>query len=284
MQNIKGRYNSTLITRPSTKKSILSKNSLHGWGVKVAIIDSGITGDVQCSDSIDYTNTGLMDTYNHGTGVAKIIKFFAPGANLYVAKVGAQKPSEAYVLRALKWAEDVGAQIVNLSCGFDENRPLTGCKDKCVLCQTVNYLSSKGIVVVVAAGNDMKQEGKPMPCPACATKAITVGAIDQNGKLAEYSISGKLDKPNILAPGSLYIDGEYFEGTSFAAPIVTGLLASTLNNYPSIEKTIEIMYGTAKNIGLPIYKQGHGIIDIEKFVEELHNEKIDGTSEGYKQN
>jgi subtilisin family serine protease len=280
VKNSIGKYCSTIITSPPLKKSILVKKSLMGWGTKVAVLDSGVSKDVKYTDCKDFTGTGIIDTFGHGAYVAKIIKFYAPAANLYIAKIGPEKPVEANIMQALKWAQDMGVNIINISSGIYENRPLSGCKDRCTLCQAVNLASDKGIVVVVAAGNDPR---KIMPCPACSSKAITVGAVDQDGYLAKYNVKGRGGKPNILAPGSVCIDGTPLEGTSFAAPIISGILAATMNKYPDIEKTRRILYNTATDLGLPVNMQGNGVLNIESFLEVLEHEQIDDTSKGYEE-
>ncbi len=272
----------TLTTSPPTQKSLLSKSGFVGWGTKVVIIDSGLSdSSIQPVDSIDFTDTGIADNYGHGTYVARIVNFFAKGAKIYIAKVGNEKPEQANVIRALKWAMDIGANLVNISCGFEQDRPMGGCREECAVCQAVNFVSNAGIKVIIAAGNSGK-EGIPISCPGIVKNAITVGAVEENG-LAEYSSKGTSEsgKPNILAPGKVEIDGRVCRGTSFAAPIITGVLASTLNKYPDIEKTTLKLYNSANDIGLPIHCQGHGIFDLNRFISEVQNEEVNDCSKGF---
>jgi len=276
-----GTYYDTIITSPVIRKSLLTKNALVGWGnTKVVIIDSGISDDsIKPIEAIDFTGTGLCDRTGHGTYIAKIIHHFAKGSNLCIAKVGDSGPEKAYVIRALKWACDIGANLVNLSCGFTEDRPLGGCKDKCPICKAVNLAASKGVTVIVAAGNDGEKKGV-ISCPGMATRAITVGAVDENGYLASYSSRGVpgVFKPNILAPGTISINGKTIMGTSFAAPIITGVLAATMNKYSDIENTIKIMYSTARDLGLPKHCQGHGVFEFCRFMEGILNENLNDRS------
>ncbi len=161
---------------------------LDGEGIKIALIDTGI----------DYTHNDLkgfpdgkviggydflekdndpMDKDGHGTAVAGIIaadgnmKGIAPKARLLAYKVTSNGnfTSSLDIIRALEMAARDGANIVNISIGMDTvNLEIDN---------AVNNLVRKGILVVVAAGNN-GQNG--MGSPATAKDAITVGAVASN--------------------------------------------------------------------------------------------------------
>lgn len=268
-----GEYLSTVAFTPAVHKRLLANRGLVGWGdTKVVIIDSGVNeAEVTVVDTKDFTGTGIRDFIGHGTRVSKIVKHFARGANLYVAKVGNNPPMGDNVLMALEWAAEVGADLVNISIGF-ECKPN---KERCLLCRLLNKISSMGIIVVVAAGNDGEKGEGFIACPGCAEKAITVGAIDENENLAYYSSKGTpgQNKPNILAPGAVYIDGALDSGTSFSAPIITGILASSISKTNSND-VIKKLYQTAKDLGLPRHHQGNGLLNLDQFVTEVCDEKI----------
>jgi subtilisin family serine protease len=87
-----------------------------------------------------------------------------------------------------------------------------------------------GVFMVVSSGNESKTDA--MGWPACAPHAISVGAIDKQGNVAEFSNSASF--LTILAPGVKIlssvgapgkIDFDYKGGTSMAAPHVAGALA-----------------------------------------------------------
>ena len=119
-------------------------------------------------------------------------------------------------------------------------------------------------------------------CPGRVDNAVTVGAIDISMKLAGYSSIGKpgSGKPNLVAPGNGYIDGLRFEGTSFAAPVISGVLAAILYRSGNIYNAIEYIYRTARDLHLPRHCQGLGCIDIEKLVGVIVNEATNSKSEG----
>ncbi|TQV95381.1 subtilisin-like protease PR1F [Cordyceps javanica] len=90
----------------------------------------------------------------------------------------------------------------------------------------------KGVLVVVAAGNAC--EDASAWSPASASAALTVGAIDQNWEVAEYSNYGS--SVNIFAPGTDILsagwrsdsDQSLESGTSMATPHVSGLALNAM--------------------------------------------------------
>jgi len=276
-----GEYFSTICFEPPLRKSLLVSNQMLGWGdTRVAVIDSGVNPIVNVIESKDFTGTGDFDYLNHGTRVAQIIKHFAKGCSLYSAKVGNAEPDELNMLGAIEWAFEKGVNIINISAGFKRK-----CEGNCELCQLISQVSRLGVAIVVAAGNEQNVEDS-IYCPGRVDNAVTVSAIDINMKLASYSSIGKpgSGKPNIVAPGNGYIDGRRFEGTSFAAPVISGVLAAILYKSGNIYKAIEYIYRTAKDLNLPRHWQGFGCIDIEKLVGVIANEEINRKSEGQDKN
>lgn len=275
-------FNSTITFEPRVRRSLLSSRSLVGWGdTRIAVLDSGINGDVTVADTNtkDYTNTGMADIKVHGNDVLKIIKFLAKGSSLYVAKVGQDRPNELYVMQGLEWAYNQGASIINLSAGFKKN-----CYGECDLCKLVNLISDEGVAIVIAAGNNDNKEDS-IECPGNAVKGITVGAVGQGLKLTEYTSYGKVGqaKPNLVAPGNVHIDGRYRTGTSFAAPFVSGILGAILKKSGSVSKAIEYIYRSVDNLGYHSHQQGLGYLNLQKLVEVLDSEESNNQSTGQNQ-
>ncbi|WP_019244447.1 MULTISPECIES: S8 family peptidase [Bacillus] len=267
-----GEFASSIAFQPPIRRSILVKSDLVGWGdTRIAVLDSGVNPDVNVVDSKDFTNSGIADRKGHGNNVAKIIKYFAKGSSLYVAKIGEHRPNELYLMNAIEWAVDNGAQIINISAGFNRQ-----CNSNCKLCKLVDIVSNLGVAIIVAAGNNDNKVGS-IACPGHAMNALTVGAIDKDNKIADYSSFGKegKGKPNIVAPGNVYVDGNYITGTSFSAPLVSGVIGAILNRVGNIPKAIEYIYTTTIDLGYPAHQQGLGAISINKIVEAIENEEAD---------
>jgi subtilisin family serine protease len=120
--------------------------------------------------------------------------------------------------------------------------------------EAVNNLISKGLSVVVAAGNDNLNACDYSP--ARTPDAITVGATNTDDSRASYSNFGScLD---IFAPGtsipSTWLGVNYYEilsGTSMAAPHVAGVIVRFLGQYPGLspaQVTNSIKTSSTKNL------------------------------------
>lgn len=263
---------------PNIRINKLKKESFVGSNSVVGVIDTGMNPDsdleihkdviVSCSGS---PNDAKLRGRLHGTCVGKIIQDIAPWAKIVNIKVAddSQDIRKESVLKALEFAYTNNIKIINMSIGKK-----SVCDDSCITCGIVNKMFNEGFVIVAAIGN-YGQEGIGITgCPGNAEKAFTVGAVDPNKQLADYSScapSGKL-KPNVLAPGRVIIKGVPFDGTSCAAPIITGIIAALANDY-TIGKILQTLEQTSRSINLPRNQQGHGLINIEALLEVLKNEK-----------
>lgn len=250
-----------------------------GWGIKVAVLDTGVYSDiVHAVYEKDFTGFGNRILSNHGTHVAKCILEYAPGCQILSMKIGHHGNDilEGNVIIALDDAIDQGADIINMSIQFNRQ-----CRGDCDLCRYVNSVVDYGIPVFAAAGNFGQSRGRysTIACPGAAERAVTIGAIGPNGKISDTSSQGQpgFQKPNLLAPGSIrvmmqYKTGNKIEpnsGTSFSTPLVTGVVASLLSAGFTIQNVITDLFGTCHQLkNEPTHRQGFGIIDIPKLIEE----------------
>lgn len=124
----------------------------------------------------------------------------------------------------------------------------------------VNAAYKKGVVTVVAAGNDAADASTKSP--ASAAGAITVAAVDSTWAHASYSNYGSL--VNIYAPGSDIISTwigsntavNTLSGTSMATPHVAGLVLylmakEGLTTPVSIVARIKALATSGKITGVP---------------------------------
>ncbi len=239
-----------------------------GKNIPVAILDTGIdynhpeltSSFLGCKSFVSYTQD-CFDDNGHGTHVAGIItadgikleaKGVAPDAGVWMAKVcdasGACYVSD--IAKAIEYIVDNKiAKIMNISLGGGGTKK-SNC-DTDYLAQKVNWAVDNGVTVVAAAGNTPGI----VASPACASKAIAVGAVDKEDKRAVFSGSGlALD---IVAPGvSIYStlpQNSYgtFSGTSMATPHVSATVALLLEKNSSLNDSAikKALYTSAKDLG-----------------------------------
>jgi subtilisin family serine protease/TolB-like protein len=182
-------------------------------------------------------------------GIAPGAKILSLGALNWDAEKNTASGSTQAVLEALAYAADQGAKVINMSLGGFGDKTMAKLTPK----QLSQYnahpiwdrLEREGILVVIAAGNSDTDIDEYPATPASLSKMrsniITVMAIDPAGLRARgyrkdakdwkpYSNYGK-QSVHIAAPGTAVLgiskpfDTSAYDGTSFAAPIVTGAAA-----------------------------------------------------------
>lgn len=118
---------------------------------------------------------------------------------------------------------------------------IEGC-DPGALRPAVAALATAGIAVVVAAGNSGPRCDSIVDPPATYDSVITVAAVDQQGRVAEFSSRGPspAGKPDVAAPGENVVSalpGNTYgalSGTSMATPHVAGLIALLWSQQPQL--------------------------------------------------
>ncbi len=253
--------------------------------VIVAVLDTGVNINHEDLKQVTIPGIDLADDKNstndvvgHGTHVAGIIagqtnngtgiSGIAPNSKIMPVKVLDDEGigDDANIVEGIKYATDHGAQVINMSLG--------GPGTSEVLQDAINYATSRGVNVVVAAGN----ENGPIDTPGNCKGVLTVGAIERNLKKADYSNYGK--KLDVVAPGSnilsTYSDGKgpsgytYFSGTSMATPFVSGVVAliKSVNPTLSPEAVTDIIHRSATHLGTPGFNPyyGYGLLNADKAV------------------
>jgi hypothetical protein len=178
-----------------------------------------------------------------------------------------------------------GAHVINNSWGCP---PIEGC-DQGTFKDAMKALRMAGVFIVASAGNDGPACASLTSPPPIYDEVFSVGAIDRNGNLANFSSIGpatvdgiELIKPDIVAPGVQIVSSlpgnTYGEssGTSMAGPHVVGVVAlmwsANSKLIGDIDRTEEILRQTAKPYsgyfplcpgvkGTPNTAVGYGIVD-----------------------
>ncbi|MGB3221855.1 MAG: S8 family serine peptidase [Desulforhopalus sp.] len=229
------------------------------WTNSNEIPDNGIDDDTNgYVDDIHGWNfvaesNNIDDDYGHGTFVAGIIAANSnngegiagvnPGARIMTLKVGEadRQARSLAIYRALRYAVDNGARVINISLGRKGLSRLEQIG--------INYAYAMGSLVVVAAGNqgsNIAEYGPPG-----ARRVVPVASMNIDGTRRSQSNKGLLVA--VAAPGeSIYsltagngkrdgnmipfLAGDYhrLNGTSFAAPFVAGTASLIWARYPHL--------------------------------------------------
>ncbi len=247
--------------------------------VRVAVVDSGIdaghpdlAGQIAAAQS--FVGGDVVDREGHGTFVAGII---AAGANNGIGIAGLAFPAKLLIAKvvradgtisplaeakAIRWAADNGARVINLSLGgLRDPRNVSEDSYSEDEERAIEYAYSKGAVIVAAVGNGDEAPKTPWDYasyPAALPHVIGVSAVAQDGSVPAFSNRDKLFN-DIAAPGVGIVstlpraltadrpsctdqgysicgppDFRLADGTSYAAAVVSGAAALLLSLRPSL--------------------------------------------------
>ena len=217
---------------------------------------------------VDFTGSpnGVLPTWYHGTGVAGLIASsdpnhlgVAPGADVVALRVFGDNNQGSFdkIADALDWVvqhhNDYNITAVNLS--VSDGGSYTSnvfANDNGVgkrITAVVAQLDALNIPVVVAAGNSFDGKTQGLGFPAVLPATISVTATDASDKLASDAqrlgpVKGGASAVKLAAPGvgiSGASDGNNFtteDGTSFAAPQVTGSIVLLQQMYENAYHTL----------------------------------------------
>ncbi|MEU8236528.1 S8 family serine peptidase [Actinoplanes sp. NPDC048967] len=274
---------------------------LDGTGVTVAILDSGIdathpdfAGKIVAAENFT-PDPDADDLVGHGTHVASIIagsgaksggryKGVAPGAKLAIGKVcSTEFCEESSILAGMQWAAKT-APVINISLGGGDAPSIDPLE------QAVNDLTAAhGALFVISAGNSGATA--TVGSPGSADSALTVGAVDDQDQLADFSSRGPrvgddAIKPDITGPGVDIVAaraangqigtpaGEGYvslSGTSMSSPHVAGAAAIVTQQHPgwSPKQRKTLLMGAAKPAAdVDVFGQGAGRVDVARVVRQ----------------
>lgn len=294
------------INQLNARQLLLNNNG--GNGILIAVIDAGFKNADQIKALKPlFTERRIYATYDfvekeeevfdddeHGLAVLSCMAAFEPGSIVGTAHkanyilLRSENAASEYLLEEYLWtlaaeyADSAGVDIINSSLGYTKHddkkmghkySDLDG--ETTIITQAAEIACSKGILIFVSAGNEGNEIWKQLSAPGDAEHAITVGAIDDLGAMANFSSTGptadRRIKPDLVALGKstsvLSSSGKvyYGNGTSYACPVLAGTAAILMelapNKTPQQIKDALILSGS--NFFKPDKFLGSGIPDIE---------------------
>jgi thermitase len=235
--------------------------------LRVAVIDSGIDPNQpdlagKIMDPINFITSNqsdYTDQVGHGTFAAGIIgavtdnKTGIAGASFNAATIMPIRASNGYftmfsIMQSLIYAIQHDASVISMSFGGEDYSPLEQ--------QLMDLAWSKGIVCVASAGNSGSEQ---VSYPAGYLHVLAVSATDQANDLALFSNWGM--NIGVAAPGvailsttpsypvpGFRLNYDAADGTSFAAPFVSGVAAllRAVNPHLTCDEVMQIIQKSAR--------------------------------------
>lgn len=255
----------------------LHKLGFTGKGIDVGVVDTGVEEHEDLTPNLasveNVSGEKFSATLGHGTGVAGIIgaadnhlgiKGMAPNCRIHAIKAMRENGGGSYfnIIQGIRTARKKGCRIINLSLG--------GSEDSGELRTEIENCAQEGILVVCAAGNSGRKNSVMYPGKYAST--YCVAAINERGKTSAFSSRGW--EVNTCAPGekllTTHVSNTYslVSGTSFAAPVVSGVFACLLE--AGVKITHDLLARTSIDIeeeGVDT-KSGYGVISPGRLLKE----------------
>ena len=297
----------------------LHNNGFRGDGMLMAIIDAGFKNylSVTAFDSARNSNR-IIETYDfvnnevsvneddaHGMMCFSAIAGNIPGtfvgtcpnAKYYLYRtedVSSEYPiEEENWLAAAERCDSIGIDVISTSLGYTTftnpvfNHTYADMNGKITLiAKAAAFTAKKGIISVIAAGNDGTSSWHYIGTPADADSVVTVGATTTTGVVASFSSYGPASdgrvKPTAASVGqgtaliSTSSTVTYGNGTSFATPNLAGLITCLWQAFPDFTnmEIIEAIKKSSTIFTTPNDRIGYGIPNFRLAFGDLMQQRL----------
>ena len=297
----------------------LHNKGYHGEGMLMAILDAGfyhylslpafdsVRNNGQVKETYDFVNneTSVDEDHAHGMQCFSIIAGNVPGqligscpkASYYLYRtedVSSESPvEEQYWTAAAERADSIGVDVITTSLGYNTfDNPVFNHTyadmngNTTIIAKAADLAAKKGILVLVAAGNEGNKTWHFIISPADADSVLTVGAVDASGVPAAFSSYGPSSdgriKPAVASvgvatalssPAGAISAGN---GTSFATPNLAGLVTCLWQAFPEFSN-MDIIQAVEKSSSIysnPDDRIGYGIPNFRIAYEDLAQQRI----------
>lgn len=265
--------------KAESQVEMLGLDALHSAGFRggsmtIAVIDAGFIGvdtissfknlKLKATQDFIYPPTSVYNGHYHGTAVLSLMASqlpyqlvgTAPEASYCLLRSednATEFPiEEDYWAAAAEFADSIGADVINSSLGYSEfdipalsysKSQLDG--KTAFVTKAASMAASKGMLVVISAGNEGAKTWRKISFPSDAPDVLTVGAVQADLTRGYFSSIGPTAdgriKPDIMAMGvyNSIINGTgqvtIGSGTSYSAPLVAGMAACLWNALPMLK-------------------------------------------------
>lgn len=285
---------------------ILHQQDFTGAGKIIAVLDAGfpsvdsaqpferlwdnnlILGGYNFVDD----NDDIFTRNNHGTMVLSTMGGYtegqlvgtAPDAQYYLFITEAieyENPlEESLWVEAAERADSLGVDVINTSLGYpaydnpnydysyEERNGI-----KAFITRGADIAFTRGMVVVVSAGNEGQSPDNHISVPADGFNVLSIGAVTSTENYAAFSsigptVDGRV-KPDVVAKGQNAVisntagDITTANGTSFSGPIIAGMVATFWSAVPDLtnQQVVDFIRQSADLYNNPTPQKGYGVPD-----------------------
>ncbi|GCD76836.1 serine protease [Thermaurantimonas aggregans] len=199
---------------------------------------------------------------SHGTAVLGVLASYAPGQMIgtapkadYILLQTEFEPTETRQeeynwLAGAELSDSLGVDIINSSLGYStfdnpaDNYTVAQLNGQtAIVTQAALWAARKGMLVVNSAGNEGNSSWQKILFPADADSILAVGGVNSAGQRVNFSSMGPTAdqriKPDVAAQAFQVFtinssgNATTANGTSFSAPLISGLAACLWQMYPN---------------------------------------------------